>query len=52
MTNHSAARKARNKTTLSLSLAILIIIMDMSGLAGLAAQEELEVFLVQKEGKV
>ena len=42
MPNHSDARNARNKTTLSLSLAILIIIMDMSGLAGLAAQEELE----------
>ena len=42
MPNYSDARNARNKTTLSLSLAILIIIMDMSGLAGLAAQEELE----------
>ena len=42
MPNHSDVRNARNKTTLSLSLAILIIIMDMSGLAGLAAQEELE----------
>jgi len=42
MPNHSDARNARNKTCLSLSLAILIIIMDMSGLAGLAAQEELE----------
>ena len=42
MPNHSDARNARNKTYLSLSLAILIIIMDMSGLAGLAAQEELE----------
>ena len=41
MLNHSDARNARNKTTLSLSLAILIIIMDMSGLAGLASEDTL-----------